>query len=182
LIKNSIKIKGDSLIMNKKIKWLLSIVFIPIALFLVVSIFMPHHKSLIEVTRETTATREQIWKQWADVPNRKNWDTSIEYATIDGPFQTGSTGEVKLSGQPVSKYEIIYCKELEGFTDRFSLPLFAKMDFIHTIKPSENGLDVTFRVELKGPFIFVYAGMVEKTLKAELPAAVEKLISLAKEN
>jgi hypothetical protein len=163
-------------------KWVLSIITALLTLFLVISSFMPHRKTLIEVTRETTATKKQIWKQWADVPNRKNWDISMEYATIDGPFQTGSTGEVKLSGHPLSKYEIIYCKELEAYTDRFSLPLFAKMDFIHTIKPSDKGNEVTFKVELKGPFIFVYAGMIEKTLKAELPLAVDKLISLAEED
>src|SRR5215208_3121548 len=51
---------------------------------------------VIEVTRTTTATREQVWELWADVPNRTRWDTDLEYAKLDEPFQTGSTGEVKL--------------------------------------------------------------------------------------
>ena len=50
---------------------------------------------VIEVTRETTATREQVWELWADVPNRTRWDADLEYARLDGPFQTGSTGGPK---------------------------------------------------------------------------------------
>jgi hypothetical protein len=153
-----------------------------VAIFCIISLFMPHKKTLIEVTKETTATKEQIWKQFEDVPNRKKWDSAMEYATIHGPFQKGSTGEVKLHGQSESKYEIIDLKYLERYTDRFSLPMFASMDFIHTIKPTNNGYTVTFRVELKGPFIFAYAGMIQETLEAELPAAVEKLTDLAEKS
>jgi hypothetical protein len=50
--------------------------------------------AVIELKRETTATREQIWELWADVPNRTMWDRDLEYAKLDGPFRTGSTGEV----------------------------------------------------------------------------------------
>ncbi len=74
---------------------------------------------VIEVTRKTTATREQVWELWADVPNRTRWDADLEYTRLDGPFQTGSTGEVKLKGQPAGKFLITYCEPLEGYTDRF---------------------------------------------------------------
>jgi hypothetical protein len=42
--------------------------------------------AVIEVKRETTATREQIWELWADVPNRTRWDRDLEYAKLDGRF------------------------------------------------------------------------------------------------
>jgi hypothetical protein len=61
---------------------------------------------VIEVTRETTATRERVWELWADVPNRTGWDRDLEYAKLDGPFRTGSTGEVKLEGQLARKFLI----------------------------------------------------------------------------
>ena len=51
---------------------------------------------VIEVKRETPATREQIWELWSDVPNRTMWDRDLEYAKLDGPFRTGSAGEVNL--------------------------------------------------------------------------------------
>ncbi|MDR2995037.1 MAG: hypothetical protein LBV11_14690 [Bacillus cereus] len=153
-----------------------------VGIFLIVSVFMPHHQVLVEVSRETTASKEKIWKQFSDVPNRKNWDKSIEYAKINGPFQMGATGEIKLHGQSPSQYEIIVYKNLEAYTDRFFLPMFANMDFVHTIQPTEKGNKITFRVELSGPFIFVYASMIKETLEQELPGAVDNLVSLAEKD
>jgi hypothetical protein len=66
--------------------------------------------AVIEVKRETTATREQIWELWADVPNRTRWDRDLEYAKLDGPFRTGSTGEVKQRGQPPRKFLVNHWK------------------------------------------------------------------------
>ena len=136
---------------------------------------------VIEVTRETTATREQIWKLWADVPDRTRWDAGLEYATLNGPFQTGSTGEVKLEGQPARKFLITYCEPLEGYTDRFFLPLYGKMDWHHTIEETKGGREVTFRVEVSGPSALILAPIMRKILQDDLPPTVDKLVSLAEE-
>ncbi|MEL7427607.1 MAG: polyketide cyclase, partial [Bacteroidota bacterium] len=34
----------------------------------------------------TTASAEQIWQVWTDVPNWKNWDTGLQDATLEGDF------------------------------------------------------------------------------------------------
>jgi hypothetical protein len=94
--------------------------------------------AVIEVKRQTTAIREQIWELWADVPNRTRWDRDLEYAKLDGPLRTGSTGEVKLKGQPSRKFLITHCEPLEGYTDRFFLPFYSKMDLHHTIRETSR--------------------------------------------
>ena len=132
-----------------------------------------------EVTRETTATREQIWGLWADVPNRTRWDADLEYARLDGPFQTGSTGEVKLEKQPARRFLITYCEPLEGYTDRFFLPFYGKMDWHHTIKETKGGREVTFRVEVSGPSALILAPVMQNILRDDLPPTVDRLISLA---
>ncbi len=134
---------------------------------------------VIEVTRDTTASREQIWELWADVPNRTRWDANLEYATLNGPFRTGSTGELKLEGQPARKFLITYCEPLEGYTDRFFLPLYGKMDWHHTIEETESGRQVTFKIEVSGPSALILAPITRNILQDELPPTVDKLISLA---
>ena len=134
---------------------------------------------VIEVTRKTTATREQVWELWADVPDRTRWDADLEYARLDGPFKAGSTGEVKLEGQPAREFLIIYCEPLEGYTDRFFLPLYGKMDWHHTIRETEGGREVTFKIEVSGPSALILAPIMRDILKDDLPPTVEKLISLA---
>ena len=137
--------------------------------------------AVIEVKRETTATREQIWELWADVPNRTRWDTDLEYAKLDGPFRTGSTGEVKLKGQPPRKFLITYCEPLEGYTDRFFLPLYGKMDWHHTIRETRGGREVAFRIEVSGPVALILAPIMRNILRDGLPPSVDKLVSLAEE-
>ena len=55
---------------------------------------------VITVTRQTTAKPEAIWRLWADVPNRTHWDDSLERITLQGPFQSGAAGTVKLRVNP----------------------------------------------------------------------------------
>jgi hypothetical protein len=136
---------------------------------------------VIEVTKKTTATREQIWELWADVPNRTRWDAGLEYVTLNGPFRAGSTGEVKLEGQPARKFLITYCEPLVGYTDRFFLPFYGKMDWHHTIKETKGGCEVTFRVEVSGPSALILAPVMKNILQEDLPPTVDKLISLAEE-
>ena len=137
--------------------------------------------AVIEVKRETTATREQIWELWADVPNRTRWDRDLEYAKLDGPFRTGSTGEVKLKGQPSRKFLITYCEQLEGYTDRFFLPFYGKMDWHHTIRETGGGREVAFRIEVSGPAALILAPIMRNILRDGLPPSVDKLVSLAEE-
>jgi len=136
---------------------------------------------VIAVKRETTATREQIWELWADVPNRTRWDTDLEYAKLDGPFRTGSTGEVKLKGQPSRKFLITYYESLEGYTDRFFLPFYGKMDWHHTIRETGDGREVAFRIEVSGPAALILAPIMRNILRDGLPPSVDKLVSLAEQ-
>lgn len=136
---------------------------------------------VIEVKRETTATREQIWELWADVQNRTRWDTDLEYAKLDGPFRTGSTGEVKLEGQPARKFLITYCERLGGYTDRFFLPFYGKTDWHHTIRETGGGREVTFKIEISGPSALILAPIMRSILQDGLPPTVDRLIFLAEE-
>ena len=136
---------------------------------------------VMEVKRETTAPRVRVWELWADAPNRTGWDEGLEYARLDGPFRESSTGEVKLKGQPARRFLITRCEPMEGYTDRFILPLGGKMDWHHSMRETGGGLEVTFEVEVSGPTALILAPVMKKILRKELPPTVDKLVSLAEE-
>lgn len=126
---------------------------------------------------------DKAYQLWADVPNRTSWDEALEWANIDGPFQLGATGELKLKGQPSRKYEIIECEPNTRYTDRFFLLLGGKMDWHHSIKEMSNGEnEVTFRIELSGPTSFLLLPIMKPILKELLPKTVEKLLTLAEKS
>lgn len=136
---------------------------------------------VIEVKRETAAPREQIWELWVDVSNRPRWDEGLQYARLDGPFREGSTGEVKLEGQPTREFLITRCEPMEGYTDRFFLPLGGKMDWRHSIRETEGGREVSFKVEVSGPTALILAPVMKGILREDLPPTVDKLVFLAEE-
>jgi hypothetical protein len=134
---------------------------------------------VITVTRRTTAKPEAIWRLWADVPNRTCWDDSLERITLQGPFQSGAAGTVKLRGQPERKFEVVDTVPPQTYTDRFLLPLGGKMDWAHTISEVDGVRAVTFDVSVTGPTSPILAPVLKRILRRELPVTVEKLIALA---
>jgi uncharacterized protein YndB with AHSA1/START domain len=137
---------------------------------------------VVTVTRETTASPEQIWPLWADVPARTRWDDGLEWIRINGPFEAGATGEAKLKGQPAVQFEIRECEPMRRYTDRFFLPAGATMDWHHTIEDRGNGTRaVTFRVVVKGPTSLMLTPVLKGILGDELPTTVDRLVALAEE-
>jgi hypothetical protein len=135
---------------------------------------------VLTVSRTTTASPEAIWELWADVANRTRWDEGLEWARIDGPFQQGASGQVKLRDQPTRRFEIIECQPMRRYTDRFFLPLGTTMDWHHAVEErGPNQRQVTFRVVAKGPSSLVLAPVLRRILQGELPQTVDKLINLA---
>lgn len=131
-----------------------------------------------EASRITTATKEQIWKLWADIPNWNVWDKDVEYSELFDDLKKGAKGLLKPTGAPKSKFIITECDYLKTFVSRSFLP-FGKMDFIHTITETNNGLLVTHRIEMTGLLTFLFSKVIGKNIEKGLPKAVEKLISIA---
>jgi hypothetical protein len=134
---------------------------------------------VITVTRRTTAKPEAIWRLWADVLNRTRWDDALERITVEGPFQSGAAGIVKLRGQPERRFEVVQCVPPQAYTDRFFLPLGSKMDWAHTISEVDGERAVTFEVSVTGPTSPILAPVLRSILRRALPSTVDKLIALA---
>jgi uncharacterized protein YndB with AHSA1/START domain len=136
---------------------------------------------VITVTRRTTAKPEAIWRLWADVPNRTRWDNSLERITLQGPFQPGAAGIVKLRGQPERKFKVVDTVPPRAYTDRFFLPLGGKMDWAHSISDVDGERSVTFNISITGPTSPLLAPMLKRILRRELPSTLSKLIALAEQ-
>jgi hypothetical protein len=138
---------------------------------------------ILTVTRTTSATREAVWQQWEDVPNRTRWDQGLEWARIDGAFVGGTRGEVKLKGQPPRQFEILEARRPTTYTDRFFLPVGAHMDWSHTVEDvGDNQRQVAFRIEVSGPTSLLLTPILKHILKDEIPATVDKLVETAEQD
>ena len=131
-----------------------------------------------EITRKTSATKERIWKLWADIPNWSTWDKGVERAELFGDFAVGTKGILRPVGGPKVKFEIIECEKLKSFTSRSFLPL-CTVEFIHNIHETNDGLEITYRVQMTGILASLFSKVIGKKMATELPTAVDKLIELA---
>jgi hypothetical protein len=129
-------------------------------------------------SRETTATKQQIWNLWVDVKHWNSWDKDVESAELLGSFELGAKGQLKPVGGPKTVFTLVECSEYKSFTSRSFLPL-CKMDFIHLLEETDNGLEITHKIEMTGFLTFFFARVIGRKINAGLPLAVENLVRLA---
>ena len=131
-----------------------------------------------EITIETKATKEQIWKLWSDVENWNKWDNEVQTSELNGKFEKGAKGVLKPNNGPKSKFILESAKYPFEFTTKSSLPL-AKMYFTHKISENNGKTEITHGVEISGITTFIFSKVIGKKIVAELPKAMDKLSIMA---
>lgn len=135
---------------------------------------------VVTVTRSTDADKDVLWELWADVPARPEWDKGLEYIELDGPFEAGSTGTVKVEGQDPVDYEVVAVHPKDSYTDRFNSLPWTHTDWHHEIEPNaDGGYDVTWRLETRGPLSLFTLPVLKAIFGEEIPTAVDEYVALA---
>lgn len=135
---------------------------------------------IVKHTLETKATPEQIWKIWQDVENWKAWDQEIELSQIDGPFQTGTTGQTKFVGTPLFKTQLTQVEPYKLVVQEAYLS-FAKVISYQSISHDAGNTQVTFKVEIRGPLSFFFACFLSRFVKRKIPIEMEAMLKRALE-
>jgi len=134
-----------------------------------------------EYTVITDASKESIWKIWADVNHWNQWDKGLEWCRLDGEFNIGTTYVLKPVGGGEVQSVITECQPMKRFVDVTQLPL-AKMEFIHELVEEQDGVHMTHRVKISGLLSFFFANVIGKDTEKSLPDTMSNLIQLAKES
>jgi hypothetical protein len=136
---------------------------------------------IIKHTVETSASPEKIWEVWQDVKNWNSWDHGIEFSTIDGPFAKGTKGTLKPKGGPLVNTELTKVESLKMFVDESKLFL-AKILVSHYLTESNGKTIVTHQIEMKGPLAFVFAFLIGRTMKKNLPQEMAAMVKAAEQS
>ncbi|HSX26519.1 MAG TPA: SRPBCC family protein [Chlamydiales bacterium] len=133
---------------------------------------------IIKHTVETTASPAAIWCIWQDVSHWKSWDHALEFSQIDGPFQTGATGILKAKGGPRVKLLFKQVEPMKLFINESKLP-FARIIVSHSLKVVEGKTHVTHAIEMRGPLAFLFAFLIGRGMKKNLPRDMETMVRKA---
>ena len=128
----------------------------------------------------TEAHPEKIWKVWTDVEGWAEWDTEIEYATIDGVFQEGQTGTLKPKGAAEAKYYLSNVRENVSFTTHVLLPGNSQLENWHIIVDKKDGTsEMTHGVRMKGILSWVFSVLLGGKYSKALPDVMDKVRAAA---
>lgn len=133
---------------------------------------------IIKNTIETKASPAAIWDIWQDVENWKSWDHGIEFSTIDGPFAAGTRGTLKPKGGPLVHTVLTKVEPLKTFVDESRLFL-AKILVSHDLTEKNGRTLVTHQIEMKGPLAFLFAFLIGRKMKKNLPQEMQAMVRKA---
>ncbi len=133
-------------------------------------------KSFSIVTK--AATKEQLWKLFADVNNWHTWDEGIEYAKMEGVFEKGNRFLLKPKNGPKVNIELVDVEKNRNFTDLTRFPL-AKMWGNHTFQETPEGLKITTTMTVKGILGFLWVKLVAQDIVKNLPSEMENQVKIA---
>jgi hypothetical protein len=128
------------------------------------------------VTRE--ATKEQLWKLFANVNNWHQWDSGIEYARMNGNFEKGNHFLLKPRKGPEVKIELAEVIENRKFVDLTKFPL-ARMYGEHTFDETPEGLRITTTMKVEGPLGFLWRKIVAEDIANALPEEMVHQVNYA---
>lgn len=124
------------------------------------------------------ATREQMWKLFANVNAWNTWDEGIEYAKMNGRFEKGNFFTLKPKGGPKVKIQLVEAVENRTFTDLTRFPL-AKMYGEHVFEDTTEGVKITTTMKVEGPLGFLWRKLVAQNIANALPAEMEQQVNHA---
>jgi hypothetical protein len=133
---------------------------------------------IIKHTVETKASADTIWKIWKDVRNWNTWDHGIEYSSIDGPFAEGTLGLLKPKKGPLVRTKLTQVVPGKMFVDESTL-FFARIIVSHYLTEFQGKTQVTHQIEMRGPFAFLFAFLIGRTMKKNLPQEMQSMIQKA---
>lgn len=118
------------------------------------------------------APKETVWDYYADVQKWYAWEDDLKNITLDGGFQTGSSGIMELEGMPPLNYLLTSVKDPREFWDSTSTPM-GDILFGHEIFENGDGtVNVRHTVRLQGETVTAEALGFLKQIFSDVPDSV----------
>jgi hypothetical protein len=98
---------------------------------------------------QTTAAPEAVWRQYEDVASWPEWKHGIERVELDGPFASGTTGQLAVTGRPAMPYRIVSADPCKGYVSETELGEGVHLRIEHVLAElPDGGTRITHRVNV----------------------------------
>ena len=125
----------------------------------------------------TEVDREAVWRLWTCVKSWSAWDGGLKRARLGSDFRVGTTGVITPLSGPDASFTVTECVWGERCAYRTRLPLAS----LRIRRRFEAGRSTTFthEVSFHGPFGWLWAVILGRGFRTELPRTMERLAAMA---
>jgi hypothetical protein len=126
----------------------------------------------------SSAPPSAFFAHWADMDTWPEWNTDTEWVRRDGPFATGTKGQLKPKGGPKVRFVLESVVPERNFVDVSLLP-GARLTFRHTVTAlPDGGCRVDVDVTLDGPLAPAWNLLLGKGFRASAQPDLERLAAV----
>ncbi|MGY3778516.1 SRPBCC family protein [Isobaculum melis] len=97
---------------------------------------------------EVAGTKETLWSYYSEVEKWFFWEENLENISIDGAFETGTYGKMKLVGQPEMAFRLTSVIPYQEFWNQTDIPGLGSITFGHEMLEEEGKLFIQHTVRL----------------------------------
>lgn len=124
---------------------------------------------------------ESVWSVWTDVGNWPKWDSGLEYCSIKGPFNDGTSFILKPEGGPKVTITLYKVVQEKSFSDFCRFPGAVMHDF-HEIRTFNDGVEITNTIRMQGILSFVWWILVGKNVSKSIESQTDNLVDYVRNN
>jgi hypothetical protein len=128
---------------------------------------------------ETSATRQEIWRLWADVAGWPAWNADIEQTELSGRFAAGSTIRMTPIGQEPIELRIAEALEPELFVDEADLGEIVVRTIHRVERLDDERARVIYRMEISGPASDTLGPQIGPEISGDIPQTLTALVERA---
>jgi hypothetical protein len=134
---------------------------------------------MTEHSRETTASPEEIWRQWANVAGWPEWNSDIERIELEGSFAAGSRILMTTREGDQIELRIAEAVEPETVVDEADLGEIVVRTIHRVDRLDEGRARVTYRMEITGPAAETLRAQVGPEISGDFPQVLAALVERA---
>jgi hypothetical protein len=132
-----------------------------------------------EQSVETSASPEDIWRLWADVPRWPEWNGDIERIELDGPFAAGSRILMTPIGEEPVELRIAEAIEPVMFVDQAELGDVLVRTIHRVERLDADRSRVSYRMEITGPAADTLGPQIGPQISGDFPQTLAALVGRA---
>jgi hypothetical protein len=132
-----------------------------------------------EVSVETSAAPEQVWRLWADVARWPEWNGDIERIELIGAFAVGGRILMTPIGDETVELRIAEAVEPDLFVDEAHIGQIVVRTIHRVQRIDSERARVSYRIEITGPAADALGPQIGPEISADFPQTLAALVARA---